>query len=632
VHEADFDPNTLTAEHHSQRHVARSAPSLDAVTARTLTEAMRLCSDGEELVELTVTLPYLPFDFTRLRGHRNDSEMMGRLLAEREMQVAPVRERIERELAAFGAMLVDYDDTPGVIEVYTDPCVLDRIVSVEGVRGIELSSNATADGVVGLEQRAALGHGVWGSTIEGNQGSLRSGGSRVKFGVIDGSHINNGHVSFRDGGAGSMNRIVDTDSCAIRFPGHRRCLNSATSSAGTHGTAVTSAILSDWTDGQESGLSGSTALLRTRVASEAIVHFYSSANLARPNTRRGIKEATEDNGIDIINLSMGTYSDDFCSNNSFNGIRDEISAATDAGVLVVVSGGNDGNTSGCSVSGFAALVDTLAVAGTQGASTLSALDSVDRHSSSSWGSVSTTLDGSSSVYSRFLDLSANYVQDSLAGAGSTGTSSWSGNSFSTPTVAGVAGWLLDWISDRGGLGGLETDPYILRVLLSVMGDGRNPNYGSGGHPSQLSNELGFGNLRFVNLDTEVGSNGGMGVRRVTLNEGDVYEFIVGDGSPTNANGWKFAAIIEDDFYGDSPDVTYELIRRASCGTGTATTLAVASRYALKARIRLRESATAGAFGTGCSYVRATVNHADGPARIYMADYFYSNDRVNHAVD
>jgi len=231
-----------------------------------------------------------------------------------------------------------------------------------------------------------------------------------------------------------------------------------------------------------------------------------------------------------------------------------------------------------------------------------------------------------------VDLVVTGIVHSVADAGASGTANPpAGTSYAAPQVAAAAGLLKDWISDRGGLGtSLHNDPYALRALLSVMGDGAAGTGGGGsGNIVSLDSATGFGHLRFVNLDSETGS-GAWGIARRYVTQGQVIEWPVGSSAAesTAVDGWKFVALADVNRYDASPNIKFELIDKCPSGGGTVV-VRTAQRLPLKWRMRMRSTDMSTSFHGRCLWVRATVENAVGTIPLYTADYFYTNTRSEH---
>ncbi|MDH5675095.1 MAG: S8 family peptidase [Myxococcales bacterium] len=612
--------------------------SINEATSQALevADAMTDAGAGSELLDVTVYLEERPFDFGRLRPLRGPDRQSAfqEVVDERRAQVRPdqeyVRGAIERAGGAFGGGRILSNNLTARVPAAKLP----GIVGVAPVVGVELVGETKPD-ADGAQRRLALGWpaaGVAGRT--GQQGTTRrSSGTEVKFGIVESNNsLNTSHVSWLDA-PGQPSRITETDRCEWEYL-WRECDGSATTTKATHGTWVTSILLGSIEQGQDPAI-GDTQERQRRsgIAKEAVAHYYSIDGTA--DVVDAVEKATLVNGVDIINISLQP-TDDWCNNGSIDGVRGAVQAAEDAGVLTVVTAGNDAvkRDGSCSVSSFGAFPDTLTVGATNNVTELASMDTVSLWSGSGRGTVSKTLAGGRAVSTRMVDLIVTGRPKLMADAGTDGYSvdaTIVGTSFAAPQVAGMAAIVKDWLHDRGGLGGRETDPYVIRNLLSVMGDGSSSTSGGGiGYSSTVSDHSGFGHLRFVDLDTELGSGGAWGQQRRVVSAGQVIQWPVGGtGAESSAvKGWKFAALWDVNTYDGSPDIKFELVDRCPAGGGEEI-IKNATRHPLKARMRMRSSEMASLFHGRCLFLRATIEHATSSFTLYTADYFYTNSRINH---
>lgn len=610
-------------------------------TSRALGEADRLVAGGhgDQLLQVIIYLDELPFDLAQARHLRGaaDRQSYENLLRQRARQLEPSRAAVEglvRELGGHFAGGLRLSNTTFAL---VPAAGVETLIGTYPVVGVELDDR-DRNGSDGKQRRLALGLPAGGlNGINGEEGGLWSAYSQVLFGVIEAdSKLNTGHVGFLDWAGGASN-IVDTDRCTWWAFQGTACINSATTSNSSHGTTVTGVLMASVQQGQDPNVTTTDERRkRSGIAVEGKVHFYSYDYGSALSV--AIDEAIWD-GADVINLS--TYPEgEYCDNGSHYGVRSSVQLATALGTLFVTIAGNDADAvpfGTCSVNAYGSFPDSLTVGATEHVADLAGLDTVDIADYSGRGDTDITLAGGRVVPSRMVDLLATGYVDLVPGAGADGyLSGQQGTSFAAPQVAGAAGLLLDWVEGRGGLfdiygnGNMERDPYALRVLLSVMGDGVSSTSGWYSDVYSMRSYSGFGHLRFVDLDSEIGGGGAWGLHRYWMSQGQVIEWSVGNSGPESAsvNGWKMAALWDIDYYNDSPDIKFELVDKCPAGGGEQV-IRTASRYPAKARMRMHASELSSKFHGKCLYVRATAEHVNGSTRVYAADYFYTNARDQH---
>ena len=593
---------------------------------------MRVEVEGETL-PVTVTLPEQPFDFRRYRAAR-DVKSREALRVERQDQLRSIQAEVARQIEQLGGHISQYEYITNALDVEIPVCELAHLAELKNVLGVEVDNVAVAPLVDGIQRRAAFGLPAAGHAIfNGASGATRNSGSAVRFGVIevdaeDGSAVklNSSHASFLRGNGTS--RIVDTDRCAFWFPSYR-CINSATAPVASHGTLVTSIILSDFSQGQSPVITDPTERRqRSGVAPRGTVHYYSAKNGWVTN-RTAIREAALKDGVDVINMSFGTIGASYyCSSPSLSKTREALEAARDAGVVSVAAAGNDGAKSPtCTVVVPAAYATTIAVGGTNPASTLVALESVSRATGSSYGQASFTIAGGRNVSSSMIDVVANNDHTWAAGGGAIGTTSGGGTSFAAPSIAGIVGLIKHWIAYRGGLPqNMSTDPTAIRAILSLMGDGRAAGSDS---LDGRDGEFGYGNVRFVNLDNDLGADGSWGIHRVSVSTGSVYEWNIGRANveSNQLQGFKAVAIADRDNYSHSPDINFQLINK--CQNSGSQAIFSAKPSALQWRMRAWKLLTPYLLHNRCLWLRVVTHSAVGPTNLYVAWMLYSNDRSRH---
>lgn len=593
---------------------------------------MRVEVEGE-MIPITITLPEQPFDFRRYRSAR-DSKSREALRVERQNQLLPIQEDVAQKVEQLGGHISQYEYITNALDAEIPVCELDNVALLENVLGIEVDNQEiTTNSVNGIQRRAAFGLPASGHAIfNGSLGSTQNSGNAVRFGVIEwDSNLNSSHLSFRRGDGTS--RIVDTDRCAYWFPSYR-CINSATAPVSSHGTMVTSIILSDFSQGQSSAITTvSERNKRAGIAPRATVHFYSAKDDGLEsgfrNVRAAIKEAALEDGVDIINMSLGaTSTSHYCASPSLSKTREALEAAREAGVVSVASAGNNGETiQPCKVNPPGSYSTTISVGGTNTAPSLTSLESVSRAPRSSYGTASFSIAGGETVSVPMVDVAANYFHNTVAGDGSTGIDSGGGTSFAAPSIAGIVGLIKHWIAYRGGLPqSMADDPTAIRAILALMADGRSKNKDAS---TNIDGEFGYGNVRFINLDTDIGTHGSWGIHRVSVNTGSFHEWNIGNigVEASQLQGFKAVAIAERDNYSESPDIEFQLVHK--CGSSAQTLLYRATRNALQWRMRAWNSLVPFLIHDRCLRLQVKAEAATSSTNLYVAWMLYSNERIHH---
>lgn len=647
---------------------------IDRRTERALSRIDELAqtSPEGEMLQVLVHLEDEDFDFERLRIARSERathERMGRsalaeaaraqfksIVDERRAQLEKKNSTIERTIEAMGGAIVARRTSANIVEVSIPPSKAARLLGEHDVLGIEIDEANLVAGADGNGRRMALGLPPGGALLYSNGEGFLGGtqghpGGGVHVGIIEtelegtSNLLNTSHPAFKDFLGES--RVVDTEMCKLRGL-ERKCKNSASSSSGSHGTAVAGILLGDLTEGQDPYVTSlGERVQRSGIARRAEFTYYVAHNGSWSNIATAIEAATYDDDVDIINMSFGEGIDgaeDWCSNEDHGGAREAIRAAENAGVLSVALAGNNGPGT-CTFSSLATIPDTLAVGGTENVVSLTGLATVPVWAGSSRGTFPVTLNGGKVVTARIPDLVANVYgklfPETFDGNGRPTyyPSDIPGTSFAAPQVAGAAVLLKNWLYNYF----LEDDygsiPYALRAFLAVMGDGASATVGQPkGHT--VDSTTGFGHLRFVDLKHEIHSSqpeapkgkwGFGGGKPLVLTEGEMHQWhIGGDGpEPSGLNGWKFAALIDYDYYDNGPDVKFQLIDRCPAGGGEQI-VKTASSAPLKARIRMNLGEMPTKYHGRCLWMRATAEHLpNSTVKIWAIDYSYANVRVEH---
>jgi hypothetical protein len=620
--------------------------------------ALVVSGQGKAAVPITLHLRDEFFDFKQLR--EANEETSRRLWEERSAQLEPSQAFVRRLVESLDGEITATLQLANIVYAQVPASAVGALrEAADTIVGLELEGVAAKPDANGIERRNALvmnddGLRSWG--WEGNDANRLSNGA-VRVAVIEASapigaenRLNTSYLGFRE--------RAPSSTTAIRVVVHRKCTPGcaviAAGSYNTHGTRVTSALLSDFEQGQAdpTAMSTLTRLRRGGIAQEAEVLYYIAE--FGSDVASAINDAVA-LGADIINMSMSPTGD-YCHNSSFSGLRSAIQTATNSGVLVVVSAGNDGDLgANCRVNSYGAIPDSLTVGAVD--------DVVDYNSLATVGVQAyvppspppgtppdpTTYSGSNTAYqtmniaggiaatARMVELAVTGAGELLASDGELGTTAANGTSYAAPQVAGAAAVLKDWMYSAGGYAAnVRNDPYVLAGLLTVMSDGAYGAFGSGETQNQFDGNFGFGHLRFT-VPSFLGDNT-YAYHRVhtpleNLQEGDEFEWTVGKDTgpePTQIQGWKLSALIDHDWYDSSPVITFQLRDRCAPGWGGQPQPLLNSTITThKARLRMRAADMANLYHNRCLWVRGYVAKVNGPFTLHLTEYAYTNSRAYH---
>jgi len=579
---------------------------------------------GGQMMPLAIFLPELFFDFGRLRG--TSDQIHQTIWSERAQQLTGPRNAAKELIMSLGGEYEGELTLANVVYANLPANQVEALTLRTDILGVEVNDIPVRESADGRERRRALvmnddGLESWGWS--GDSGSVAGG--RIRFAVIEMTDITFGHRSFFDDGSAATRMISSWECNTVG------CFPQPLSFTGSsHATQVSSVLLSDHADNQ----SGTTPNYEfAGIAPEAtMVHYELIPGSGNAAVARAIDDAVSKN-LDIVNISLvpGTS---YCANSSLSGVMEAVRAAEDAGVLTVVSAGNDGSTAGCTVSSYGAYPDTLTVGGLADVTGLSSLASVATYANTgSNGAAETTgIAGGVIANQRMVDVVATAFVDNVAASSpnSSIVGTLIGNSFATPQVAGSAGLLKDWAASVGGdAAALRFYPHWLRTMIAVMADGATASGGS--TSTTVDYRRGFGTLRFT-LPAFLGADGYWKSHTASLTEHDVLEIPVG---PTTGaelgtmQGFKFAALADVNTYGAAPALKVELIDKCPAGGGGSVSLFTAAKVTHKSRLRLQGFDMATKYHGRCLWVRVFVEESSGSFPFYAVQYNYSNSRLYH---
>ena len=394
-----YQEDQKKSEHRSKKELAELAKA----TKKALKRAEKFSLEGtaDASVDVVIYLSEKNFSFKQLRELRKNKDKVAfaNVLEERKTQVAGDQKKLANIIKRKGGKVKREFVLSNMISASLPASAIEELAGTAGVVAVELDGKISSD-ADGIERRNAMGIPSGGiSGLNGGQGSTNSSDTEVLFGVIEANNaLNTSHLSFLDWSGGPSN-IIDTDSCSSTS-----CSGSSTTTSATHGTLVTSVLMGSIEQGQNPNITDTNdQRRRSGIAIEAHGRYYNAGG-SLSGSAQAIEDAVID-GVDIINMSLSP-TDDYCSNHTLSGVRAAARAATDAGVLIVVTAGNDADdlpAGTCSVSSIGAIPDTLTVGATDDVTNLASMDSVDLADYSGRGSTTVSLDGGRSLSTRLVD-------------------------------------------------------------------------------------------------------------------------------------------------------------------------------------------------------------------------------------
>jgi hypothetical protein len=467
-----------------------------------------------------------------------------------------------------------------------------------------------------------------------------AGFGRYRIGIIEAQNAGDNwpsldsHPVFRESGTNPSSRIQlveDCNSCTGEFLGI--CVSwgcestSNRSSVGSHGDTVAWVAAGSIEQGQDSGVVSSSArLARSGMAPETLLDYYGVNDCDA--VTRALQRSVE-RGVDVVNMS---FRGDFVNSETSScdtglncgGMNEAIRAATDAGVLVVKSAGNFGQSDpDCSLTYPAWRPEVVAVGGLQTNGAFGTLSSVPRLATSSRGGVSIHYAGIGDLNASGLALMAPANWECYPEPGGASpyncVVSRSGTSFAAPVVSGTASLFAHSLSTSGAIANARH----LLVNMLLMGDG-------GASTSGISDVDGFGRMRAFAPKSSIltapwgwGTHSiGGGVRTVTYTVWDA-----GPESP-NVSEWRWAAAsFEDDLQNLETD--YVLYAYDACPPGGGRQLVKADvSFDPRKRIQLDHDEICPPGQPTCRCLEMDVQILSAPTggvNIHMADYFHGGD-------
>lgn len=465
------------------------------------------------------------------------------------------------------------------------------------------------------------------------------GVGRYRIGIIESQAISPNwpsaqpHPVFRESGTDPTTRISlveDCNTCTAEFLGicfQWGCRPTSNRSTTTgHGDIVTWVAAGSIEEGQDPSVTNASARAeRSGIARETVIDYY-GANDCDAVTR-AVQRAVA-RGVDVVNMSLradfineSTSSCDAAYN--CGGLNEAIRAATDAGVVVVKSAGNFGETDpDCGITYPAWRPEVIAVGSLRTLGGSGTLATVPVDATSSRGGVGIRYAGAGfDRTAAGLALVAPGFWECFA-TGASGYScltTASGTSFAAPAVSGAVALFAHVLSPSGNIANARD--VLVNALL--MGDR--------GNTVGLSTTEGLGRMRvFAPTSSVLTAPWGWGTHRVTAAAGTLTTFTVWDAGPESpgVREWRWAAAsFENDLRNLQTDYTLSVADACDPVHGRVIVKSDLS-FDPRKRIELSQSEVCPAGRPTCRCLEMEVRIFAAPpggARIHMADYFHGGN-------
>ncbi|MCL2823110.1 MAG: S8 family serine peptidase [Polyangiaceae bacterium] len=590
---------------------------------------------ADELVSLTVTMEDVATDWQYFVAYRDDDDARHHFAENRQILLdiaqLPIREWLwDRGYETTGYWLANQIHT--VVPASMVPEILER----DGVIGISLDAQGFEAGNGLYSTDGTLASAFHAASRDGRQGN-RLDGKTIRVGVVERVRLNRDHKGWLGP------RFLNTQLRFSRLAKHwdcsyAPCVAESLSGLGdseydNHGTMVTSVATGSIEDGQDSAFPGSyTEAQRKRsghLPRSAIYYYWSSRESQADGSRRAIDRAVLD-GVDVLNISL--YYDTFptatlrCNSTAnASGINEAISAALEAGTLVVVAAGNDGSSK-CTVNYPALRTQAIAVGGLHTLNTNVSYGSTVMAAYSARGGLPIRTFQAISSTTPAIELSApgafQYLYRNTSNNGYYGDY-YVGTSFAAPVVTAAAGAIRNAFHAIG----TSIPGKALFVNMLLMGDGWDgdtlptaPDMRVG-----ISPYSGTGRLRMHRPDEPMGP-GQWAYRSFTIQQGQWVAWPVGSGAlGSTVNQWKWAATWFESDLQNVADIDFYVYDVCPPGGGEEL-IALDATYRIGTRFDLKKAELTGK----CLEMRAYgYSVPRGGRTIWSANYYHSAPVANH---
>ena len=321
-----------------------------------------------------------------------------------------------------------------------------------------------------------------------------------------------GHVAFKDG-SGTTTRFAGMWDCTT-LPCQQKSPGDWANPADGHGTAVLGALLGDYNDGQQSGLTVDQQEQRSAAAGESYAHAYKTSLSHMSGVMDHVASSTNARML-VSSIGFHGPPQDFSDCNGDQAIDQAVNQLFENGVAYFQAVGDDfasqydpvppwdtdeisGSSTNCTAWDPASAIGAFTVSGydQQNGSPLSMRNAVI-HPESSWGGAPSNFD--EGRYHTVVDLAAPWIGDNTPTyISNTSLGSFKGASNSNPTAASAALAFTDMMKQLHG--NFIDDPGVLYAWLLNMGDRYSAS--SGYLNVGYDNRFGAGRMMLRFISTE----------------------------------------------------------------------------------------------------------------------------------
>lgn len=514
----DLTPEEIAANSSAKPQLGASvaAPNVTP-TAETLEWAAHKLPD--EMVMFVLVLPDVAFAWDSFRT-ANGADRQA-LISQRQSDLAPSQKPVLEKLAAMsltGAPIWLANIIDVTAPAYLAPTLATwpEIGSLQHAMPVEAQGNPVGAGYYGGDRRAAIQAqrllNSMPTPFTGAKGDSANSSQPVRLGDVGWYTDNNGnlntvpvnHPGFLKTLRGSSRFYADQDCNSIT----KNCVASTDPTKQTHDTVVMGVMAGAITAGQDPNFTGtntSAQIDRSGIAPNAQIQYYHMGTTNSADIAYAFQQAVAD-GVDILNNSWGFVPGSGFAPPSFDlsGLNEIIQNAYNAGVLAVVSSGDNNTTAlapgfstTCNETYPANRPEVLSVGGTATVYNSSGTtNSSVSMAPSAWATSGCAVNALNSAGQYVTEpnnaigpvapgvVGLNYFETSPPATygytAGTSANNWTGSSFAAPIVAGAAGLLRHAFLVDVPSGGVRQN-FWLKTDLTMLTDGYNfSNYSDNG--------------------------------------------------------------------------------------------------------------------------------------------------------